>query len=103
MKADELGSLRPHLPPGYTDGDDTLTNDQGPAAAFEVNKFMKEIMKYTRSNVKNKASQSFLHYMTYNLTVYHAGSLTDTSPIFPSYFWRLCRSSTPNRLGQYPT
>lgn len=55
MKADELGSLRPHLPTGYTDGEDSINDDFGPALACEVNKFMKEIMKYTRSNVKNKA------------------------------------------------
>lgn len=80
MKADELGSLRPHLPSGYTNSDDRIDDEHGPAAAFEVNKFMKEIMKYTRSNVKNKVSPLFFHDCRTHLT--------DDKDPHSSYFWR---------------
>lgn len=40
MKADELDSLRPHLPPGYMDGDNANNEEHGPVSACEVNKSM---------------------------------------------------------------
>lgn len=63
--------MRPHLPIGYTNRDDGIDDDHGPAAAFEVNKFMKEMMKYTRSNMKNKVKVQFYSFYTHENRVTH--------------------------------